>query len=47
MLLDAQGRVIGVTTAIVSPVPASAGVGLAIPSDVVLRVVPPLVAGGG
>ncbi len=45
-LLDDQGRVIGVTAAIESPVRASAGVGFAIPSAIVQRVVPTLIKTG-
>jgi len=41
-----QGQVIGVTAAIASPVRASAGVGFAIPSAIVGRVVPALIADG-
>lgn len=46
VLLDDQGRVIGVTTAIISPARASAGVGFAIPSQIVANVVPALIANG-
>ncbi len=45
-LLDSKGRVIGVNTAIVSPSRAYAGVGFAIPVDVLKRVVPELIAYG-
>jgi 2-alkenal reductase len=45
-LLDSAGRLIGVTTAIRSPSGASTGVGLAIPVDLVNRVVPQLIAKG-
>jgi 2-alkenal reductase len=45
-LLDSAGRLIGVNTAIFSPSGASAGIGFAIPVDVVNRVVPQLVANG-
>ena len=45
-LLDSAGRVIGVNTAIYSPSGASAGIGFAIPIDVVNRVVPQLIATG-
>jgi S1-C subfamily serine protease len=44
-LLDSSGRLIGVNTAIISPSGASAGVGFAIPVDVVNRVVPGLISG--
>jgi len=45
-LLDSAGRVIGVTTAIISPSGTSAGIGFAIPVDVVNRVVPQLIRDG-
>src|SRR5947208_4104039 len=45
-LLDSAGRVIGVTTAIFSPSGAYAGIGFAIPVDVVNRVVPELIRNG-
>ncbi len=45
-LLDSAGRLVGVTTAIRSPSGASSGVGLAIPVDLVNRVVPQLIARG-
>ena len=45
-LLDSAGRLVGVTTAIRSPSGGSTGVGLAIPSDLVNRVVPQLIAHG-
>ncbi|MCX7671945.1 MAG: trypsin-like peptidase domain-containing protein [Anaerolineae bacterium] len=45
-LLDLQGRLIGVNTAIYSPTGTSAGVGLAIPVDKVRRVVPVLIREG-
>ena len=45
-LLDSSGRVIGVTTAILSPSGTNAGVGFAIPIDVVNRVVPQLIRNG-
>jgi 2-alkenal reductase len=45
-LLDSAGRLIGVTTAIRTPSGASAGVGLAIPVDLVNRIVPQLIARG-
>jgi S1-C subfamily serine protease len=45
-LLDLEGRVIGVNTAIFSPSRASAGIGFAIPADTVQRVVPALVERG-
>jgi S1-C subfamily serine protease len=45
-LLDSSGRVIGVTTAIISPSGTNAGIGFAIPVDVVNRVVPELIRNG-
>ena len=45
-LLDSAGRLIGVTTAIRSPSGGSTGVGLAIPVDLVNRIVPQLIATG-
>jgi len=45
-LLDLQGRVIGVNTAILSPSRASAGIGFAVPVNTVRRVVPQLIAHG-
>jgi S1-C subfamily serine protease len=45
-LLDSSGRLIGVNTAIYSPTGANAGVGFAIPVDVVNSVVPQLVRFG-
>ncbi len=45
-LLDSAGRLIGVNTAIFSPSGASAGIGFAIPVDVVNRVVPNLIRTG-
>jgi 2-alkenal reductase len=42
-LLDSAGRVIGVTTAILSPSGTSAGIGFAIPVDIVNRAVPQLI----
>jgi 2-alkenal reductase len=46
VLVDDQGHVIGVTAAIESPVRANAGIGFAIPSAIVERVVPSLVQDG-
>lgn len=46
VLLDDQGQLIGVTTAIVSPVGASNGIGFAIPSSLVRTVVPALIQTG-
>ncbi|MGQ9630181.1 MAG: S1C family serine protease [bacterium] len=45
-LLDSQGRLIGVNTAIFSPTGGSVGVGFAIPVDTVKRVVPELISRG-
>lgn len=45
-LLDSAARVIGVNTAIFSPSGANAGIGFAIPVDVVNRVVPSLIRDG-
>jgi 2-alkenal reductase len=45
-LLDSAGRLIGVNTAIFSPSGTSAGIGFAVPVDVVNRVVPQLIRGG-
>lgn len=45
-LLDSAGRLIGVNTAIFSPSGASAGIGFAVPVDVVNRVVPELIKSG-
>jgi S1-C subfamily serine protease len=46
VLLNAQGQVLGVTSAIESPVRANAGVGFAIPSAIVQNVVPALIKDG-
>jgi S1-C subfamily serine protease len=46
VLVDEQGQVIGVTFAIESPVRANAGIGFAIPSAIVRKVVPVLIADG-
>jgi S1-C subfamily serine protease len=45
-LLDSAGRLIGVNTAIISPSGSNAGIGFAIPVDVVNRVVPELISKG-
>jgi S1-C subfamily serine protease len=45
-LLDLRGRVIGVNSQIISPSRASAGIGFAVPSNTVRRVVPQLIAQG-
>ncbi|MCB9434358.1 MAG: PDZ domain-containing protein [Ardenticatenaceae bacterium] len=46
VLLNDQGEVVGVTSAIISPAGASAGIGFAIPSATVQQVVPALVSDG-
>jgi 2-alkenal reductase len=46
VLVDSSGQLIGVPSAIESPVRANAGVGFAIPSAIVLNVVPDLIASG-
>jgi 2-alkenal reductase len=46
VLVDGQGQVIGVTAAIASPVQASVGIGFAIPSAIVQRIVPMLIEQG-
>jgi 2-alkenal reductase len=45
-LLDSAGRVIGVTTAILSPSGSNAGIGFAVPVDIVNRVVPEIIRNG-
>jgi S1-C subfamily serine protease len=45
-LLDSAGRLIGVNTAIFSPSGSNAGIGFAIPADVVNRIVPELIRNG-
>ncbi len=45
-LLDLQGRLIGVNTAIESPVRGSSGVGFAVPANIVAKVIPQLINGG-
>jgi len=45
-LLDSAGRLIGVNTQIASPSGASAGIGFAVPVDIVRRVVPELIRHG-
>src|SRR5262249_28003350 len=45
-LLDSAGRLIGVNTAILSPSGTNAGIGFAIPVDVVNRIVPQLIRDG-
>jgi serine protease Do len=46
VLVDDAGRVVGVTAAIESPTRASAGIGFAIPSAIVRKVVPVLIDSG-
>jgi S1-C subfamily serine protease len=46
VLVDENGLLIGVPTAIESPVRANAGIGFAVPSDTVARVVPALIEDG-
>jgi serine protease Do len=46
VLIDAHGQVLGVTSAIESPVRANAGIGFAIPSAIVNNVVPMLIKNG-
>ncbi|MGH2536315.1 MAG: trypsin-like peptidase domain-containing protein [Candidatus Promineifilaceae bacterium] len=46
VLLNDQGQVIGVTTAIISPSRSSSGIGLAIPAAIVERVAPALIRDG-
>jgi len=46
VLVDDQGQVFGVTSAIESPVNASSGVGFAIPSAIVQKIVPALIHTG-
>jgi S1-C subfamily serine protease len=45
-LLDSAGRLIGVTTAILSPSGSNTGIGFAVPVDIVNRVVPDLIRNG-
>ncbi len=45
-LLDSQGKVIGVNTAIASTSGVNSGVGFAVPVDILKRVVPELIANG-
>ena len=45
-LLDSEGRLIGINTAIFSPSGTYAGIGFAVPVDTVNRVVPQLIAHG-
>ncbi|KAH9295992.1 hypothetical protein KI387_039580, partial [Taxus chinensis] len=45
-LLDSKGTLIGINTAIFTQTGTSAGVGFAIPSDIVLRIIPQLIQSG-
>ena len=45
-LLDSAGRLVGINTAIYSPSGAYAGIGFAVPIDIVNRIVPQLIAHG-
>jgi 2-alkenal reductase len=45
-LLDSSGRVVGVNTAIISPSGSNAGIGFAIPVDIVNRIVPQIIRDG-
>lgn len=45
-LLDMRGRVVGINTAINSPSGGSVGIGFAVPSNVIQRVVPILISAG-
>ncbi len=45
-LLDLDGRVVGVTSQIISPSRASAGIGFSVPANTVARVVPELIESG-
>ncbi|HBN74411.1 MAG TPA: 2-alkenal reductase, partial [Planctomycetaceae bacterium] len=45
-LLDSAGRLIGVNTAIFSPTGTSAGIGFAVPADILNRIVPQLIQNG-
>ena len=45
MLVDAQGRVVGIPTQIESPDRVSSGIGFAVPSDTLLEVLPTLMRG--
>ena len=47
VLVNDQGQVIGVTSAIESPVQANSGIGFVIPSALVQKVVPALIKNGG
>jgi S1-C subfamily serine protease len=44
-LLDSASRIIGINTAILSPSGAYAGIGFAVPIDIVNRIVPPIIRG--
>jgi serine protease Do len=46
VLVNSRGQVVGVTTAIESPVRANAGIGFAVPSAIIQKVVPALIQDG-
>lgn len=46
LLLDSSGRLIGINTAIISESGSSAGIGFAIPVDLINRVVPQIIQHG-
>lgn len=46
VLVNSKGQVIGVTTAIESPVRANAGIGFAVPSAIIQKVIPALIQDG-
>jgi S1-C subfamily serine protease len=45
-LLDSSGRLVGVNTAIISPAGVNAGIGFAVPVDIVRKIVPQLIEHG-
>ena len=45
-LLDSQGKIIGINTAIFSPSGGSVGIGFAVPIDTIKRIIPDLIAYG-
>jgi S1-C subfamily serine protease len=45
-LLDSRGRLIGINTSIITPSGANAGVGFAVPADIVKQIVPQLIEHG-
>ncbi|HEX7556861.1 MAG TPA: trypsin-like peptidase domain-containing protein, partial [Leptolinea sp.] len=46
VLVNSRGQVVGVTTAIESPVRANAGIGFAVPSAIIQKVIPALIQDG-